>query len=113
MIKASGSEVEIALGDVPLLAGAAETAGRGILSSLQPQNLRLRRAIGQVDAVAEDPRFPLLFDPQTAGGLLASLPAGKAAACLFTLRSLGYEAATTIGRVLSPGEGLAPITLRR
>ena len=43
----------------------------GLLSSLHPHNVRLRRAVVDVERAALDSRYPLLYDPQTAGGLLA------------------------------------------
>jgi selenide,water dikinase len=39
------------------------------------------------------PDLALLADPQIAGGLLAGVPAGRAAACLAALHAAGYEAA--------------------
>jgi selenide,water dikinase len=88
-----------------------ETVAAGILSSLQPQNLRLRRAVRDLEAAARHPRYPLLFDPQTAGGLLAGVPAEGAAACVAELRALGYPAAAVIGRVEPRGEADAPIAI--
>ena len=88
---------------VPLLAGASECVRLGIFSSLQPQNLRLARAV-RWDAVGDDRRrhevYPLLFDPQTAGGLLASVPASSADACLRALKEAGYQDSVAIGKVV-------------
>ena len=84
---------------------------RGIFSTLQPQNVRLRRAIRDLDSAAQAPRYPLLFDPQTAGGLLASVPSGQATACLAELQTLGYEHAAIIGTVEQYPEHLEPIAL--
>ena len=111
MTRPSGVDAEIDLAALPVLEGAEETARAGILSSLQPANVRLRRALRNQEAAAGHPRYPLLFDPQTAGGLLASVPAARAAACLDALRSLGYAHASAIGRVLAPADALAPIVL--
>jgi selenide,water dikinase len=111
MTRPSGVDVELHLGSLPTLEGATETAAAGLLSSLQPANVRLRRALKNQENARAHPNYPLLFDPQTAGGLLASVPAAAAAACLAALRALGYEHAARIGRVLPQGDEPEPISL--
>lgn len=113
MLKPAGVDVELDLDALPVLEGAYETLAAGIASSLQPQNVRLRRAIRDLDAVSGDPRYPILFDPQTAGGLLASVPAGEADACIEALRRVGYGRAVVIGSVGVRGEREEPVTVRR
>jgi selenide,water dikinase len=49
-----------------------------------------------------------MFDPQTAGGLLAALPAGKADAAVTAIRAAGLPAAR-IGEVV---EGVPGVVLR-
>ena len=83
----------------------------GILSSLQPQNVRLRRAIRDLDVAGKHPLYPLLFDPQTAGGLLASVPGSEAEACVRALHAGGYPQAALIGFVTERAVALEPITL--
>ena len=111
MIKPSRVDVEIDLGAIPLLTGAEETVANGIFSSLQPQNLRLRRAVCNVESASKDPRYPLIFDPQTSGGLLAGVPGERVPACVEALRALGYIHTSIIGRVLPESDRLAPVRL--
>ncbi|MGY8961741.1 MAG: selenide, water dikinase SelD, partial [Alphaproteobacteria bacterium] len=101
------------LSAIPYMEGAEETVHAGIVSSLQPQNVRLRRAIANLDDASQDPRYPLIFDPQTAGGLLASLPAERAEGCIQALKGLGYDRSAIIGRVKVEGDALQPITIIR
>ena len=89
------------MGAVPLLPGASHTVSKGIFSSLQPSNLRLKRAVSNEAKALAHPAYPLLFDPQTAGGLLAAVPADRAAACLDALREAGYAEAAAIGEVVA------------
>ncbi len=70
--------VDLRLDALPALDGAVELFGQGFASSLQPENLRARHLIEGMEGFAAHPKLPLLFDPQTAGGLLAALPAGAA-----------------------------------
>ena len=111
MTRASGVDAELELAALPLLDGAVDTIKAGIFSSLQPANVRLRRALRNPEGFVDNPRHSLLFDPQTAGGLLASVPAESVEACLTALRALGYDKAARIGRILAHGEALEPITL--
>ena len=83
----------------------------GVFSSLQPANVRLRRAIRDLDAAQREPMYPLLFDPQTAGGLLAGVPGARAEACVGALRTAGYPHAAVIGRVHAASDALEPIRL--
>jgi len=87
---ASGTGAEVALDAVPLLRGAEALAERGVRSTLESQN---RAALEPVMAAPEGPRADLLFDPQTAGGLLAAVDAGEADALLAQLAEAGIPAA--------------------
>lgn len=99
MTKASGVAATIELGTIPALDGVFQVMAQGIFSSLHAENVRLRRAIAGIEQTAENPAYPLIFDPQTAGGLLASVPADNAEICINVLRDLGYGSAIAIGEV--------------
>jgi selenide,water dikinase len=111
MTRPAGVDAELELDALPLLEGAAETVAAGILSSLHPANTRLRRALRNQKEALDHPNYPLLFDPQTAGGLLAGVPESAADACIAALHGLGYRQAARIGRVLPQDDALAPIHL--
>lgn len=78
---------DLDLGSVPLMPGALELSKRGLRSSLFTEN----RAIWP--EFASSAAADLLFDPQTAGGLLAAVSAKDAAALLRQLQAAGYCAA--------------------
>ena len=86
--EASGVSAEVALGDVPFMDGAVELAASGMKSSLFADN---RSGAGPVFG-ADGSRGDLLFDPQTAGGLLAAVDPRDADAVLLTLKAAGYPA---------------------
>jgi selenide, water dikinase len=111
MVRASNVDAALRLHDVPLLDGVRETLACGIFSSLQPQNVRLRRAIRNVAEASAHALYPALFDPQTAGGLLASVPSARAGTCVAALRAAGYPAASIIGAVLPRSDAPASIMI--
>jgi selenide,water dikinase len=99
MACASKVTIEIDASAVPLLEGALELASEGMLTSGDKTN---REYVGADVEIAEtvDPNMiKLLFDPQTAGGMLIAIPEDKAGA-LLTALSKNYTYARVIGRVI-------------
>lgn len=111
MTKASGVDAVLHMDAIPILDGAMDTVAAGILSSLQPQNLRLRRAVQDIESASRHAVFPLLFDPQTAGGLLAGVAQDQADACIKELQTLGYTDSRVIGRIETLSDKEAPIRM--
>jgi selenide,water dikinase len=97
---ASGVEVDIWPHRVPHLPGAEDVVRAGIVSTLQPQNLRAADAVAglRLEQLTQ-PEMALLFDPQTAGGLLAGIPPDRVDACLTALHDAGYAEAMVVGVV--------------
>lgn len=103
MAQASDVSILIDSQTVPLFEGAEDLTAQGIRSSLWSDN---RSMAGQ--DVPETPRAALMFDPQTAGGLLAAVSPDEAAQLCKTLQDLGHPAAV-IGEVTERRE--TPVTL--
>ena len=112
MTRPSGVDIDLYVDAIPLLDGAIECIRAGVFSSLQPQNVRLRRAIRDQEQASRNERYPLVFDPQTAGGLLATVPGDKAESCVAELRGLGYAHAAVIGVVKPESDAIEPIRFR-
>lgn len=100
--EASGLTARLDLAAVPLMAGARELSQRGYRSTLFADNRAL------APELPSDPQYDLLFDPQTAGGLLAAVAADQAEALVAALRAAGHPAAQ-IGSLTAGGPGLSLI----
>jgi selenide,water dikinase len=90
--EASGVGAKLHFDAIPLMLGAAQLAMRGVRSSLFADNHMLAPAL-QTSGTQD-----LLFDPQTAGGLLAVVAAADAEALVKALQQAG-EPAAVIGSV--------------
>lgn len=99
MLKASGVCAQVDLSTLPVFSGANEMLREGIFSSLQEENIRLKQVISNLDSCSGHQSYPLLFDPQTAGGLLAGVPRDNVAQCIKQLKQSGYHKATVIGEI--------------
>jgi selenide, water dikinase len=103
MAKASKVTIEINPASVPLLDGALELAAAGMLTSGDKTN---REYVGEdieIDESVDKNLVKLLFDPQTAGGMLISIAADRANDLLARLRE-SYPVAEIVGRVSKPSE---------
>jgi selenide,water dikinase len=111
MTEPEGAHVSLSLSALPVLDGALTCIERGLLSSLHADNALHGNILATHSLIASTPRLQLLYDPQTAGGLLASVPAASAEACLAELRNLGYRDAVSIGRVKAASSSTTAVTL--
>jgi selenide,water dikinase len=97
MVLASDVSIRIFAGKIPLLVGAIECVRAGYIPAGLRNNREFAECLVEYDeGVADDVRA-LLFDPQTAGGLLISTPDGDP--LMRALNDAGV-AAVMIGEVL-------------
>lgn len=102
LAKGSGVTIEIKAADVPLIDGAMEMARRKMLTQGDKTN---REYVGddfRIDTDITKEMASLLFDPQTAGGMLISIADEKSEAVLARLKET-YADAAIIGRVTDKG----------
>lgn len=108
---APGVDVEIDLDTLPVLPGALDCLRADITSSLHHDNSAASAAVDFGAQSLKDPRVQLLFDPQTAGGLLFAVRAADADQCIADLHAAGYQHAVVIGRVLATAQNKPRIRL--
>lgn len=103
LAKASKVTLRIEAAQVPMLPGALDLVRQKMLTRGDRTN---REYIGEnllVEVEIEKEIMSLLFDPQTAGGMLIATPEAKSETMLAKLRET-YPDASIIGRVIKRGE---------
>ena len=108
MARASSVTLEIDARSVPLIPGAPELAAAGMLTSGDKSNRAYVGADVSLSEAISPELASLLFDPQTAGGLLISVARERAPELLARLRET-YPAAALIGRVRERGARLIEV----
>lgn len=105
MLQSGRVGAELLLDAVPFLPGTEALAAAGVASSLLPANLSAGLSVEVPPGLQQDPRYQLLFDPQTSGGLLAAVPDHTAEACLAALQVRGSPDAAVIGQIRADKPG--------
>lgn len=101
MLRAGQCAALLNLDDLPVLAGALECINdMEIRSTLHEGN---EQSCPEV-IPAHNKKYPLLFDPQTSGGLLAGVDASEAEKILALLHEAGFGQAKVIGKISSSGQ---------
>ncbi|NOZ95037.1 MAG: selenide, water dikinase SelD [Acidobacteria bacterium] len=96
MAESSGLSVEIDLHALPLIPGALEAAGMGLVPAGTGKNRESVSAILEIAEDADPVLVDLALDPQTSGGLLAAVPPELAERLVRRL-----EGAAVVGRAVS------------
>lgn len=100
MASASNVTIHIKIYDIPLFDDVIDAARMGLVPAASYGN---RKAITdvQVDKILDSVWTDILFDPQTSGGLLFSVPAAEGPDLVKALHDVGVVGATIVGAVES------------
>ena len=100
MASASNVTIHIKAYDIPLFDDVIDAARMGLVPAASYGN---RKAITdvQVDKILDSVWTDILFDPQTSGGLLFSVPAAEGPDLVKALHDVGVKGATIVGAVES------------
>ncbi|HEY5141444.1 MAG TPA: AIR synthase-related protein, partial [Methylococcales bacterium] len=83
---------------IPLFNGVCELFEKGYFASIAGKNQESLSSLLSADVINQN--FPALFDPQTSGGLLFSVPPYQTEDCLQALYHNGVVKACVIGEVI-------------
>ena len=98
MALASKAVLELDVDAIPLLDGALDLVDRNTPGGGRTNQEHFSAGVGTASPTLDPRRVQLLFDPQTSGGLLVSVPSPAAEGTLHALRAAGV-AAQLVGRV--------------
>jgi selenide,water dikinase len=107
MAQGSGVSIELVFGNLPFYPNALEMYRKGETTGSNPANRKLVQERLDLAVRLSSEQEEILFDPQTSGGLLLSLPAEQADGLVEALQAAGVSAARRVGKALeSPLPGV-------
>ena len=89
---------------IPIISGAIDCAGMGLIPAGAYKNREFREKMVDISSSVDRTIQDILFDPQTSGGLLICVESKSADDLLIRLKNKGMNAAI-IGKVLSEPKG--------
>ena len=104
MAKGSGVQIELNYNRLPFYPNALEMYQQGETTGSNQANRKLADGFWEMVHSRSVEEEELLFDPQTSGGLLLSLPAAQADDLLAALKGGGVDSAARVGQVIDGGK---------
>jgi len=115
----AGHLLEIALGskarvllkysDLPLYPGVLDMYRKGETTGSNQENRRMVQENMEIQTSLSNMEEESLYDPQTSGGLLLSVPAAQAGELLTTLSAAGVQSAVRVGEVVEGPPGIVVV----
>ncbi|UCE54963.1 MAG: selenide, water dikinase SelD, partial [Desulfobacterales bacterium] len=104
--KGSGVQIDLFYKELPFYPNALDMYRKGETTGSNNANKKLAGEYWETSTKRSEAEEELLFDPQTSGGLLLSIPDAQADDFIATLKRAGVETAARIGRVVAVGQPL-------
>ena len=101
MAKGSGVRINLSYDRLPFYPNAVVMYQKGETTGSNKANRKLAEGFFQKKRELSKEEEELLFDPQTSGGLLFSLPSAEADRFVKELKKAGVEAAVQIGEAIA------------
>jgi selenide,water dikinase len=105
MVEDSDVGMLIHASSVPFFPGVKELVEKGIVPGGLERNRQYRSKLIEADPSCPDWMVDIMFDPQTAGGLLIALPEKQAEALIGRMHSEGIAEAAIVGEIISKPKG--------
>ena len=105
MIEESETGIRIRAAAVPIFPGIRQLVEEGVVPGGLIRNRKFRESQIEIGPDCPDWLVDILFDPQTAGGLLIALPEAAAAELLGRMRAAGIAEAAIVGEVTDTPKG--------
>ena len=99
MIRGSGVNARIDMSRLPILGSVLQCLAEELLPGAIERNQEYVSAWVRIEDERHPENLPILYDPQTSGGLLVSLPPESASGYVEHLKSLGHKNVSIIGEI--------------
>ena len=99
MADSSNVSLQINLKDLSILPGALDLAKRGFITRANKTNREFSQSMVRIEPAVDELLLEMIFDPQTSGGLLISVPQPHAEGLVNAINSQSTETARLVGSV--------------